>query len=166
MPLLRHWNSSAGLQLRARPRILCPSCQSVAGRGSLRKSEYGLHLAPSRLDTRGVSADRHQTWGGMRWTQCARKTCGAMRTVKPCGPVPSTLGSSCAERSAQRRWLKSPIHRGERGAAVQPLCRECRIVSALPDYLCALYPFQHTRLRVQPAPGIPCALVFPRDNEP
>ena len=31
-------------------------------------------------------------------------------------------------------------------------------VSALPDDLCALYPFQHTRLRVRPAPGIPCAL--------
>jgi hypothetical protein len=23
-----------------------------------------------------------------------RKTCGAIRTVKPCGPVPPTLGSS------------------------------------------------------------------------
>jgi hypothetical protein len=39
------------------------------------------------------------------------------RTVKPCGPVPSTLGSSCAERFAQRRWLKSPTHRGERGVS-------------------------------------------------
>jgi hypothetical protein len=36
--------------------------------------------------------------------------------------------------------------------------------SALPDYLCALYPFQHTSLRVRPAPGIPCALCFQRDE--
>ena len=28
--------------------------------------------------------------------------------------------------------------------------------------LCALYPFQHTSLRVRPAPGIPCALCFLR----
>ena len=60
---------------------------------------------------------------GMRWTRCYRRRAMSMRTVKPCGPVPSTLGSSCAMRFAQRRWLTSPRHRGERGAAVQTIAQ-------------------------------------------
>ena len=45
------------------------------------------------------------------------KTCGASRTVKPCGPDPPTLGSSLPgcefglaadTRIGRRWWLKSP----------------------------------------------------------
>ena len=36
---------------------------------------------------------------GMRWTRSCRKTCGASRTVKPCGPVPATLGSTPGSRA-------------------------------------------------------------------
>jgi hypothetical protein len=38
----------------------------------------------------------------------------------------------------RRRWgLESPVPQGERGAAVKPLRRECRAISALPDDLWA-----------------------------
>src|ERR1700759_1445977 len=74
-----------------------------------------------------------KTWGGMRWTRERRRL--RKRTVKPCGPVPPTLGSSCAKRSAKRRRLTSPVLRGDHGAAVNPLRRECRTCSAFPVYL-------------------------------
>ncbi len=49
-----------------------------------------------------------------------------------------------AQTIAQRRWLTSPRHLGEYGAAVKPLRRECRNVSALPDYLvCVSTLFAH-----------------------
>ena len=38
-----------------------------------------------------------------------------MRTAKPCGPDPPTLGSSLSMMIDKRRWLQSPVHRGERG---------------------------------------------------
>src|SRR5690349_25171087 len=65
------------------------------------------------------------TWGGMRWTR-ERKTIAPARTVKPCGPVPPTLGSILGSRAPGRRRLTSPVLRGDRGAAVQPLRGECR----------------------------------------
>jgi hypothetical protein len=88
----------------------------------------------------------------------ALRRCVPKRTVKPCGPVPSMLGSSCAKRFAQRRWLKSPIHRGERGVSRKAIAQGMPERFGLPDYLCAPLPFQHTSLRVRPAPGIPCVL--------
>jgi len=36
-----------------------------------------------------------------------RKTCGAMRTVKPCGPVPPMQGTSLGLKSPGGRWQKS-----------------------------------------------------------
>ena len=82
-----------------------------------------------------------RTWCGLRWTRRASRRSMRARTVKPCGPVPSTLGSSLFEMIGARRWLKSPTHRGEHGAAVKPLRRECRSVSALPVYLVCVFSF-------------------------
>jgi hypothetical protein len=31
-----------------------------------------IAVSPSRLDARGVTANRHETWGGMRWTRGCR----------------------------------------------------------------------------------------------
>ena len=59
------------------------------------------------------------------------------RTVKPCGPVPPTLGTSLAKRFERRRGLTSPVPRGERGAAVRPLRRECRSDFGVPVLACA-----------------------------
>jgi hypothetical protein len=66
------------------------------------------------------------------------------RTVKPCGPDPPMLGSSLPISEIGRRWrLTSPVLQGELGAAVKPLRRECRIVSALPDDLWAFFLSAH-----------------------
>ena len=62
-----------------------------------------------------------------------RRTCGTRRTVKPCGSGSPTLESSEWKMIHSRWWLKSPAHQEEHGAAVEPLRRECRMISA---YLC------------------------------
>ncbi len=49
-------------------------------------------------------------------------------TVKPCGPVPSTLGSSSRVMIPRATAANKPRRRGEHGAAGQPLRRECRTV--------------------------------------
>src|ERR1700751_223846 len=70
-----------------------------------------------------------------------RKACGRARTVKPCGPDPPTLGSSECNQLAM--VANKPGHKGERGAAVKPLRRECRAISALPDDLWAFFLLAH-----------------------
>jgi hypothetical protein len=60
----------------------------------------------------------------------------------------------------RRRRLTSPVLRGDHGAAVKPLRRECRTCFGLTCLSCVHFPFSHTSLRVRPAPGAPCALVF------
>jgi hypothetical protein len=60
-----------------------------------------------------------------------------------------------------RRWrLTSPVLQGERGAAVKPLRRECRMFRPTCTDLWAPFLFSPQGLRVRPAPGIPCALCF------
>ena len=49
------------------------------------------------------------------------------RTVKPCGPVPPTLGIKPRVKSPGRRGLSSPVPRGDHGAAVKPLRRGSRM---------------------------------------
>jgi hypothetical protein len=80
-------------------------------------------------------------------------------------PAPKRSLARSPRRSIER-WRRDTTGRTPKPAACfarrvklgsQKLRRECRIVRL---YLttCALLPFQHTRLRVRPAPGIPCAL--------
>jgi hypothetical protein len=57
-----------------------------------------------------------------------------------------------------RRGLTSPVPRGERGVSRKAIAQGVPDVSALPDLLVCAFIFLHTRLRVRPAPGIPCAL--------
>ncbi len=65
-----------------------------------------------------------------------RKTCGTMRTVKPCGPGSPMLEIKFAELFRERWWLKSPAHQEEHGAAVKPLRRECRSDFGVPVLAC------------------------------
>src|SRR5260370_1292811 len=44
------------------------------------------------------------------------------RTAKSCGPVPPTLGSTPGQEPGGR-WLTSPVHRGEREAAVNTIAQ-------------------------------------------
>jgi hypothetical protein len=88
------------------------------------------------LAPEGVSrSPRHVARAAMDEGRAARRAAGS-RTVKPRGPGTSTLVSSCAERFAQRRRLTSPTLRGERGAAVKPLRRECRSDFGVPVLAC------------------------------
>jgi len=51
----------------------------------------------------------------MRWTQGARKDeARMMRPTKPCGPDTPMLVSS-SQSDCGRRWLQSPVRRGEHG---------------------------------------------------
>src|SRR5665213_325321 len=54
-----------------------------------------------------------------------------MRTAKSCGSGTPTLVSSLRE-GAQATVAKSPAHRGEHEAAVQPSRGECRVIPAEP----------------------------------
>src|ERR1700723_1590915 len=82
------------------------------------------------------------------------------RTAKSCGPGISTLISSCAKEVSRSDGDNKADHRGEHEAAVTPLRRECRMMRrTCGDYACVLF-YLHTRLRVQRAPGIPCALLI------
>ncbi len=99
--------------------------------------------------TMRIEADGQVVWS---WSPDAGIKLIEMR-FRPCG------------RNAEidrRRRLESPVLRREREVSRKPLRRECRIVSADLTILCAFLSFQHTSLRVRPAPGIPCALYFLR----
>src|SRR6201997_2687716 len=66
----------------------------------------------------------------------------------------------------RRWWLKSPVHQGERGAAVKPLRRECRSDFGVPVLACVRLFVLHARQWVRRAPGIPCALgLLGADND-
>jgi hypothetical protein len=95
----------------------------------------------------------------------ARRAAG-QRTVKPCGPDPPTLGSSRSRSIDRRRGLTSPVPRGEHGVSRKAIAQGVPDCSALP-VVTTLVCFFHmqARLRVRPAPGIPCALCFPEGHD-
>jgi hypothetical protein len=61
-----------------------------------------------------------------RWGQALR-----VGDVGPDGPT----------RRARRRWLTSPVHRGERGAAVKTIARGMPVVPAEPVVTAACFPY-------------------------
>src|ERR1700743_1852960 len=96
----------------------------------------------------------------MRWTRECRPN-ALMRTVKPCGPVPSTLGSSLVEDDRRGDGGYQARDTGE--STEQPF-HHCagsagsfRLTCS--DFARTLFVLR-ARLRVRPAPGIPCALCF------
>ena len=88
--------------------------------------------------TRGTYRDRHgrwardavDAWDAQRAFRAPTKA--SWRTAKPCGPDPPTLGSSLRDDVRKRRWLESPAHRGEHGAAVNTIARGMSVVPAEP----------------------------------
>ena len=69
-------------------------------------------------------------------------------------------GTKSVERFDGRRRLTSPILRGERGAAVKPLRRECRSDFGVPVLACVRLFVLHAWQWVRRAPGIPCTMVY------
>jgi hypothetical protein len=53
----------------------------------------------------------------MQWTQSCRKTCGATAYGQAVWSCPLDAGVKSVEMINRRRWLSSPIHRGERGVS-------------------------------------------------
>jgi len=94
-------------------------------------------IRPSRLHRRGVSRSSRTLEAGCGGREDAQRACAptkaSFRTAKPCGPVPPTLGSSFSQDVREkRRWLTSPEHRGERGAAVNTIAQGMPAVPAEP----------------------------------
>src|SRR5436853_5659971 len=86
-----------------------------------------------------------------------------MRTAKSCGPDAPTLASSRQVVTCRRQWQTSPITGEITKETVKTIARGMPGCSGEPVVTtsCAFY-FLHARLRVQRAPGIPCALYFSR----
>ena len=106
----------------------------------------------------GADHDRHERGTGCGGRLFSRKACAEAadgQAVWSCFP---DAGDKPCESSARRRGLKSPVPRGEHGAAVKPLRRECRMSRPCLTDLWAFFLFSPRGLRVRPAPGIPCAL--------
>jgi hypothetical protein len=118
-------------------------------------------LSPSRSDE-GAYRDRHETLAaGCDGRVGAQDEARSMRTAKPCGPVPPTLGSSPRDDCRGRRRLTSPVLRGDHGATVNTIAQGVPAVPAALWFLaCAKCTFLCTQgSRVRPASGAPCALL-------
>jgi hypothetical protein len=122
-------------------------------------------IRASRLDSkRGVSADRHDTWGagcGGRFGDARDsvvRTNGADADAKACGPGLPTLRPSPAVTSRAMTGAIKPGPRGERAISVKTIAQgmpddlaESVVTAASFFYLLAGH-------GLRPAPGIPCAL--------
>ena len=116
----------------------------------------------------GTARDRHERWrqGAVDVkvfsVPQARRRRQLHGRAKACGPDPPTLGSSlCQDVSQRRRWLQSPVHRGERAISRKPSRGECRMFWLNLWYLPPAL-FVAGGPWVRPAPGIPRALLISR----
>ena len=67
-------------------------------------------ISPSIPPGKGTDRDRHETWGGMRWTLGVRQLCcrtkRSQRTAKSCGPGAATVASimpACAGGNGDKK---------------------------------------------------------------
>jgi hypothetical protein len=90
-----------------------------------------------------------------------------MWTAKPCGPDPPTLGSTLRAQKPGGTVANKPVHRGERGAAVNTN-RACGNAGLFPVDLTTrvlvLSTFAHEAAGAS-APGIPHALRAEADDK-
>src|SRR5882724_2734197 len=86
---------------------------------------------PSRLRSRGALRDRHERWRRDAMDASARETNAFDADGQAVWSCPPDAGvKPCETIVARRRWLTSPVHRGERGAAVNTIARGMPVVSA------------------------------------
>jgi hypothetical protein len=109
--------------------------------------------------------DRHDTWRGVRWTHRHRRRAMSVRTVKPCGPVPSTLGSS-SWTIPRATVANKPDTPGRARSSRNTIAQGTPVVSAALSLLaCAnVHSLCTQGSRVRPASGVPCALFIWRDK--
>jgi len=132
--------------------FLAPSGKSVAA------------LRPARASKRGRNAIVTERWRGLRWTlagvsarKLVRTNAGSVRQSRVVlAPRPWRQADGAIQR---RRWQKRPLTGESTKETVKPLRGESRDCLAEP-VVTTLVCFFHlqTRLRVQLAPGFPCAL--------
>ena len=125
-----------GKSLRFIGSDFCSSQPRPAKIFCFRFSESCGHLPASRRRQRGRIAIVTDVGSGERWTQWRARRARPLRTVKPCGPDPPTLGSSLRVTSAQVTVANTPGHRGEHGAAVKTTRAGNAGVSAVPVVAC------------------------------
>ncbi len=115
------------------------------------RAHYGGRIAI--VTTRGAGCD-----GRGR----AARRAAQSRTVKPCGPDSPMLGSTPGQEPGGW-WLRSPAHQGERGAAVKPLRRECRVFRPYLTTCVHSTPFSTQGCGCGVRPALPAPSVFRGD---
>jgi len=81
--------------------------------------------------------------------------CGSIAYGQAAWSCPPDAGDKPRVESPGRWWPKSPVHQRERGAAVNPLRRECRTCSALPVILWAPFRSAHEPCGCGQRPAFP-----------
>jgi hypothetical protein len=115
---------------------------------------------------RDVTANRHETSGGMRWTLSVREMMRANADGQVAWSWSPDAGIKPVDDFHGRRRLTSPVLRREREVSRKPLRRECRIVSACLTILCALLPFSaHKACGCGQRPAFPAPSAFQRDTD-
>jgi hypothetical protein len=148
---------------RPRKNILLSEIRKMWLRSASRPHEGRFAIVTKRgagCDGRvDIAGERYHAYGQAVWS---RPLDAGVKFIemrfRPCG------------RSAEidkRRWLTSPTHRGERGAAAKTIAqgvpdRFGQPVATMPEWFFIFHP----GLRVRPAPGIPCALCFDEGQIP
>ncbi len=147
------WRSAAFVRSEAQYRVLPPrhdgqhtsaihKWRAMSSRPrkniSLSENRKQPYISTRPALTEGASRSSRTSSAGCDGRGRAARRAMRSRTVKPCGPGPSTLGSSLVDDDrCRRRGLTSPTPRGEHGAAVKPLRRECRMFRpTCGDYAC------------------------------
>jgi len=129
----------------------------------LKIGKCGL-LRPSRAHRRGGSRSSRNVARDAMDAPVAQGECTEAygQAVWSCPP---DAGVKLVDDFHERRWLKSPGHRGEHGAADKTIVQGmpgCCGVPVVTTLVCFFV--LQTRLWVRRAPGIPCALrLDPRD---
>jgi hypothetical protein len=114
------------------------------------------------LTKRGASRSSRTLGAGCGGRDGDARRAAPARTAKSCGPDAPTLASSFrGVIPAQATVAKEPGHRGEHEVTVKTIAQGRPDVSgeSVVTILVCFF-ISHARLRVQRAPGFPCALVF------
>ena len=117
------------------------------------------------LHKRGVSRSSRTLAAGCDGRVGVLRRSARMRTAKACGPDLPTLGSSLARRFARRRWLSSPVHRGERAISRKPLCRECRMFRLTCSFELVCFFTAHEAMGAAERPAFPAPSLLSRADD-
>ena len=87
------------------------------------------------LHSRGAFRDRHERWRRDAVDVSAQQTSAFDADGQAVWSCPPDAGVKLCMTNARRRWLTSPVHRGERGAAVKTIAQGVPVVRLPCDFL-------------------------------